>query len=167
LGILRNVALGATWNWSELRESAVGAAAGVLSSRQDAEDAAQEALVRAWRARQSCADQGRPGAWVAQIARNEALRLGSRISRRGGLEVVPPEGIGEIGGQCAELARAAAETSFSAQVAGLPARDRELLQLRYVEDLEYTAIAERLDIPLGTVKVRLHRLRTRLREGTK
>jgi DNA-directed RNA polymerase specialized sigma24 family protein len=34
-----------------------------------------------------------------------------------------------------------------------------------VEDLQYSAIAERLDLPLGTVKVRLHRLHARLREA--
>jgi len=41
---------------------------------------------------------------------------------------------------------------------------RELVWLRYVEDLEYSIIAERLELPLGTVKVRLHRLHAALRQ---
>jgi RNA polymerase sigma factor (sigma-70 family) len=46
----------------------------------------------------------------------------------------------------------------------LDERDRQLIQLRYTEDLTQEAIARRLGVPDGTVKVRLHRLRHRLRE---
>jgi RNA polymerase sigma-70 factor (ECF subfamily) len=42
-------------------------------------------------------------------------------------------------------------------------RDRCLLQLKYEEDLTQAAIARRLGIPEGTVKVRLHRARNKLR----
>ncbi len=42
-------------------------------------------------------------------------------------------------------------------------RDRQLVRLRYDEDLTQEAIAHRLGIPLGTVKVRLHRVRAKLR----
>jgi RNA polymerase sigma factor (sigma-70 family) len=51
-----------------------------------------------------------------------------------------------------------------ATLRGLPPRDAELVRLRYVEDLQYSVIAERLDLPLGTVKIRLHRLHKRLRK---
>jgi RNA polymerase sigma-70 factor (ECF subfamily) len=44
-------------------------------------------------------------------------------------------------------------------------RDRELLTLRYNEDLTQSAIALRLGIPVGTVKVRLHRARDKLRRA--
>ncbi len=43
-------------------------------------------------------------------------------------------------------------------------RDRQLLELRYTEDLTQSAIAQRLGIPEGTVKVRLHRARNKLRQ---
>lgn len=42
-------------------------------------------------------------------------------------------------------------------------RDREILELRYEEDLTHPVIARRLGIPEGTVKVRLHRAREKLR----
>jgi RNA polymerase sigma-70 factor, ECF subfamily len=45
----------------------------------------------------------------------------------------------------------------------LSERDRLLLELRYEEDLTQAAIARRLGIPEGTVKVRLHRARAKLR----
>ena len=44
-------------------------------------------------------------------------------------------------------------------------RDRQLLELRYTEDLTQQAIARRLGIPEGTVKVRLHRARDKLRRA--
>jgi RNA polymerase sigma-70 factor (ECF subfamily) len=42
-------------------------------------------------------------------------------------------------------------------------RDRRLLEMRYQEDLTQATIAQRLGIPEGTVKVRLHRARAKLR----
>ena len=41
-------------------------------------------------------------------------------------------------------------------LAGLPARQREVLDLRFVVGLSYAEIAARLDIPLGTVRSRIH-----------
>jgi RNA polymerase sigma factor (sigma-70 family) len=46
---------------------------------------------------------------------------------------------------------------------GLSDRDRRLLEMRYQEDLTQGMIARRLGIPEGTVKVRLHRARAKLR----
>ena len=45
----------------------------------------------------------------------------------------------------------------------LSERDRRLLEMRYEEDLTQSTIARRLEIPEGTVKVRLHRARAKLR----
>lgn len=50
-----------------------------------------------------------------------------------------------------------------AALEALSERDRELLEMRYEEDLTQAAIASRLGIPEGTVKVRLHRARAKLR----
>ncbi len=44
-------------------------------------------------------------------------------------------------------------------------RERELLEMRYQEDLTQAAIADKLGIPEGTVKVRLHRARNKLRRA--
>jgi RNA polymerase sigma-70 factor, ECF subfamily len=47
----------------------------------------------------------------------------------------------------------------------LDERDRKLLMLRYGEDMTQAAIAQLLEIPEGTVKVRLHRARDKLRRA--
>jgi RNA polymerase sigma-70 factor (ECF subfamily) len=48
-------------------------------------------------------------------------------------------------------------------VATLPLTDRKLLFMQYWQDVPVAEIASRLDMPLGTVKVRLHRARAQLR----
>src|SRR3954468_11971822 len=53
----------------------------VLRDPEAADEAAQEAMTRAWRQRGSCHSPGAPGPWVAQIARHEALRLWQREQR--------------------------------------------------------------------------------------
>jgi RNA polymerase sigma-70 factor, ECF subfamily len=52
-----------------------------------------------------------------------------------------------------------------AALARLSEPDRKLLEMRYEEDLTQAAIARRLGIPEGTVKVRLHRARNKLRQA--
>jgi RNA polymerase sigma-70 factor, ECF subfamily len=50
-----------------------------------------------------------------------------------------------------------------AALEALSDRDRQLLEMRYEEDLTQATIARRLGVPEGTVKVRLHRARAKLR----
>ncbi|MBI4602680.1 MAG: sigma-70 family RNA polymerase sigma factor [Planctomycetes bacterium] len=52
-------------------------------------------------------------------------------------------------------------------LAGLPEAQQEVVRLRFVEDLELHEIAAALDIPLGTVKSRLHAALQALRERWK
>jgi RNA polymerase sigma-70 factor (ECF subfamily) len=74
------------------------------------------------------------------------------------LEQAPEPGVaGRFGSE-------AAEPGVVRALRGLPPPDAELVRLRYVEDLQYSTIAERLGLPLGTVKIRLHRLHARLRK---
>jgi RNA polymerase sigma-70 factor (ECF subfamily) len=123
-----------------------------------AEDAAQEALLRAWRMRTRVAVRD-PKAWLTRIARNEALRMVSRESilarRHAGEDVELLAGVEWERGVRDRLAASMA-------LAALPLPDREVLHLRYLEDLTQTEVAHRLGIPEGTAKVRLHRARKRL-----
>lgn len=62
-----------------------------------------------------------------------------------------------------EAERMVERLDVQAAIAGLDEADRRLLHLRYVDDLVQPLVAQRLGIPEGTVKVRLHRARNRLR----
>lgn len=134
----------------------------VLRDPEAADEAAQEAMTRAWRQRRSCNSPSAPGPWVAQIARNEALRLWQReqtnLARRGEFEEYEADG----GGESLEdqLIR---RVSVTQALATLTADERRLVNLRYESDLAHPAIAKVLGVPEGTVKVRLHRIRNRLR----
>ena len=156
---------GATqWDWPLLQARCRREAHRLLRNPHDAEDAAQEALARAWRKRHTCRTPGAPVPWLLQITRNEAFRMMGRRREQ-------PEAQATA---CAEEPTAplatdelAARVDVRRAVSRLAAEDRMLLHLRYEEDLKQTSIADLLDTPEGTIKVRLYRVRRRLREDLK
>jgi RNA polymerase sigma-70 factor (ECF subfamily) len=147
-------------DWLRLRECCFQEALRVLRHREDAEEAAQEALLRAWRHRGSRRSEAWLP-WVRTIARNEALRVGERRRRFSAREVhaaEPPDVQAPL-----EVDGIVDALSLRSLLGPLRQDERELLRLRYEDDLTNPEIARRLGMPEGTVKVRLHRLRSRLR----
>jgi RNA polymerase sigma-70 factor (ECF subfamily) len=112
--------------------------------------------MRAWRHRDSCT--GAQGAWMRQIARNEAYRVLARAKPKEELDENVEGPRGRIDADA--IAR---RIVVRAAIDRLPAEDRALAMLRYDADLEHPRIAGLLGMPEGTVKVRLHRIRQRLR----
>lgn len=128
------------------------------SNPSEAEDIAQDALLRAWRRRSTLRDSQRRNQWLATIVRNEAFRQHAR------LRPDPTSSIEFSEGAEDERVLAAVELAdLHAALSLLSERDRRLLEMKYEEDLTQGMIARRLGIPEGTVKVRLHRARNRLR----
>jgi RNA polymerase sigma-70 factor (ECF subfamily) len=154
---------GMRWDWEKARRTCLLQARSILKSPAAAEDAAQEALIRAWRSAPTPAALDRPSAWIARIARNEALRVLAREGRR---REVPAGGepVSAASGVVAEAENTLRRAALVRAVSGLSARERQLFALRYLRDLTQAEIAELLGIPEGTVKVGLHRLRKRLQE---
>jgi RNA polymerase sigma-70 factor (ECF subfamily) len=151
------------WDWRFVRSRCLREARRVLRDGEDAEDAVQEAMARAWRRRSACSSPEAPLAWMLQITRNEALRLVERRGRRADREAatpVDPERRGEDPFD-ALLSRLATRQAL----ARLRPDERALLNLRYRHDLTQAEVARTLDMPEGTVKVRLHRIRKRLKNG--
>jgi RNA polymerase sigma-70 factor, ECF subfamily len=128
------------------------------SNPNEAEDIAQDALLRAWRRRSTLRDAARRKEWLGTIVRNEAFRQHARV-RPDPVETADTWEAVEDDGIVSTVERA----DLHAVLKRLDPRDRQLIHLRYDEDLTQEAIARRLGIPAGTVKVRLHRLRDRLR----
>jgi RNA polymerase sigma-70 factor (ECF subfamily) len=144
------------WDWAGARRICLAEARKVLGTGPAAEDAAQDAVLRAWRRRSTCREPHRPGPWLRQIARNEALRTAARTTERS-----------------LETPLVADEASTSSPLDDLIARemltrlaplDRQLLFMQHWEDAPIKEIAFRLRMPEGTVKIRLHRARMSLRE---
>jgi RNA polymerase sigma-70 factor, ECF subfamily len=149
------------WDWDALRSRARAEARRIVADEHAAEDAAQEAMIRAWRRRGACRSSEAPEPWLRTIARNEALRQLARDATRpsaidceAGWPNVPWNG--DEDGLLARL-------SVEQALARLSEGDRCLVKLRYSLDLSDVAIANRLGIAEATVRVRLHRVRKRLR----
>jgi RNA polymerase sigma-70 factor (ECF subfamily) len=146
------------WDWARLRRSARAEARRVLGDPQEAEDATQEAMVRAWRQRQACRSPEAPEGWLRQIARNEAFR------RHGRAAAQRTEPLAERYEPADALDERSLDRVFVRQaLAKLRREDRHLFILRYELDLADVAIAERLGIAETTVRVRIHRLKQQLR----
>jgi RNA polymerase sigma-70 factor, ECF subfamily len=129
------------------------------SNPNEAEDIAQDALLRAWRRRSTLRDDARRKEWLGTIVRNEAFRHHSRVR---------PDPVDTVehweGAEDERIVSTVERADLHAAVKRLSERDQKLIELRYTEDLTQEAIARRLGLPDGTVKVRLHRVRHRLRE---
>jgi RNA polymerase sigma-70 factor, ECF subfamily len=147
------------WDWDHL-SNACRRLARHYSAHCDAEDIAQEALVRAWRFRSSVRRGERLDAWLAVIVRNEAARHRTRLVP----EPVPDVDRG-LGVEDERLTAVAAAADVRSALGRLNADERMLLELRYTRDLTQPAIAKELALPEGTVKVRLHRARSKLRQA--
>jgi RNA polymerase sigma-70 factor (ECF subfamily) len=141
-----------------LRVYAVKVARQYARSPEQAEDIAQDALVRAWRSRASCRAGEYPWAWLAQITRNEALRT---LGRNQDALASDEEGAEEAEDD-ETLAAVPDRIDVQAALATLSPPDRLIAMLRYRDDLTQARIADLLGMPEGTVKVRLHRLRRTL-----
>ena len=115
----------------------------VLGSRPEAEDAAQEAMVRTclkWRRAEAYAEP-----WVAKVASRLAIDAWRRRSRRR-LTEDPPSPSGDA------LALVEDRVQLNAALRALPRRQREVVVLRYLADLPEATVAAALGCTAGTVK---------------
>ena len=149
-----------SWDWAELRSFCFNQALRVIPNPESAEEAAQEAIVRAWRHRDSCRQPDRPFAWLSQIAHNEAVRVAVRRPN----EVLVDEPLAPPNGRTDENDLVEDRLLFSGILGTLSQADQELARLRYYEDLTCAKVADHFGLNEATVKVRLHRLRQRLRQ---
>lgn len=147
----------AGWDWAQVMSWCEVETRRVLGAGAGADDAAQEAVLRAWRRHRQCEGSNRR-AWVAAIARREALRVATGGRREVEMtDRLEPSGHGGLDGETVE------RLDVRRAIKGLQPAERELLGLRYWADLTQAEAAERLGLPEGTAKIRLHRLRTTLR----
>jgi RNA polymerase sigma-70 factor (ECF subfamily) len=133
----------------------------ILGNAADAEDAVQEAVVRGWQAWDGLREAERFEPWFDRILVNvcrDRLRR-RRVVRFTALD----EGIGVHGGDPFEAALARVEVDRLVGV--LDPEQRAIVLLRFWRDLQIDEIAERLGMPAGTVKSKLHYALRALREA--
>jgi RNA polymerase sigma-70 factor (ECF subfamily) len=151
------------------RQKAFGVAYHMLGDREAAQDAAQEAFIRAYARLDSFQGSGSFAPWLLAIVGNlciDARRhrlvrpapasLESASEEKGFEPESPglsPERIVELDDTVREIRRG---------LAALPEAQRVAVTLRHVEGLSYEDVAEAMRIPVGTAKTHVHRGRERL-----
>jgi RNA polymerase sigma-70 factor (ECF subfamily) len=121
-----------------------------------AEDLAQETLLTVWRKAQLYSDEkGSATTWIFTIARN--LRI-DRLRREVAWQPLPEnrdEEASDAPDPEEQVTERERRDKVRAVLATLPADQSEVVMLSYVEGLSHSEIAERLGLPLGTVKSRM------------
>jgi len=141
------------------QREAVGHAFAILGNREDALDAVQEAFIDAFQALDRFDLSRRFYPWFYTILRNCCYKLAASRRRRETSSTDELEMLAPMPDATSEetllLERALRELS---------PQERELLTLRHLDGLSYEELAERLDVPQGTVMSRLYQARKHLRQ---
>ena len=131
----------------------------MTGNRMDAEEVAQDTFMRAYRALVTYSPERvrdlKQKAWLHRIAvnvvRNRVRGLRPRLVELNGSEAATGSGPEE------DVIRRAEIDELASRVACLPARYREAVVLRHVQELSYPEVADALGQPVGTVKANVHR----------
>jgi RNA polymerase sigma-70 factor, ECF subfamily len=136
----------------------------MLADREHAHDAVQQTFLQAWRAADRFEPDRSLSAWLYQICRRVCIdryrrerRTAEAITATGSLDEVSTDG----------PTMEQTWTSFEVRraIESLPRLEREIVKLSHLEGWSMSQIAERLQVPIGTVKSRSHRAHRRLLES--
>lgn len=137
------------------QRQAISYATAILGSREDALDAAQEAFIDAFRALKQF-DSSRPFyPWFYVLLRNRCFKLAARKRETESIDetvIVAPN----------STAQSERILALENALRSLDMEDREIVTLKYFDGLSYNELAERLQIPKGTVMSRLFHARRKL-----
>jgi RNA polymerase sigma factor (sigma-70 family) len=143
---------------------AYGLAYRILRDKALAEDAVQEAFLAVWRSADAYKrERAKPSTWILTVVHRRAVDLVRREELRRGepLEAAPEPAVGPADEEASLRDRRAAVQSALKE---LPGDQREALELAYYGGLTQSELAERLGVPLGTIKSRMFAGLGRLRE---
>ncbi len=135
-------------------------ALGYVRMPADAEDLAQEAFVRLWRALPLYDGRASFSTWLYVIARNACL---SELRRRGARPTAAlDDDAADPATPIAPGSPLDSRLDCETLVATLDEPQRRIVRLFYLEERSYEQVAEMLDMPINTVRSHLHRARKRL-----
>jgi RNA polymerase sigma factor (sigma-70 family) len=147
---------------------AYGLAYKILRDERLAEDAVQEGMLSVWRTAATFrADRGKASTWVLTLVHRRAVDLVRREERRRAdpLDDKDTGAIPEPAGSAEEVAWLGFERDrVQTALKLLPDNQREAIELAYYGGYSQSELAERLGVPLGTIKSRMFAGLTRLRE---
>jgi RNA polymerase sigma-70 factor (ECF subfamily) len=147
----------------------------ILRDDADAEDALQEAYIKAYRMMAEFRGESRLSTWLGRIVANEALMRLRKSARRSGIIPFQSSATTEEVNQISDTAmhqgpeisaqRAEMRKLIEAKIDALPDAYRPVFMLRAVEEFSVEETADILHIPAATVRSRFFRARSLLREA--
>jgi len=141
----------------------------VLANQADAEEVTLDVFTQIWRTAQSYqASKGTVTAWLVMVARSRAIdRMRSRATRQRREEPIFEYTDFPSASSGPEQATAESQRrrKILAAMAGLPPEQRRAVELAFFSGLSHSELAERLQVPLGTIKTRLRSSMLKLRES--
>ncbi|PWU70468.1 RNA polymerase sigma factor SigW [Gracilibacillus dipsosauri] len=145
----------------------------MIGNKHEAEDLAQEAFIRAYINIQSYDENRKFSTWLYRIATNLAIDrmrkkkpdyyLDAEIKGTEGMNLysqIPDNGVLPED----EVTSLETQSYIQKEIMQLPAKYRSIIALRFIDELSLKEISEILEIPVGTVKTRIHRGREALRK---
>jgi RNA polymerase sigma-70 factor, ECF subfamily len=133
---------------------------GILQNREEAEDAVQDALVKAWKSRWRVRDPEKFPAWLCMIARHRAHDV-FRRRRPVPLSEIPEASEPEA------TDTSSIDQQLQSALATLPELHRAAILLRYFEEMDYATIENRLDLTNGSLRGILGRALATMRKQLK
>ncbi|MBR0211856.1 MAG: sigma-70 family RNA polymerase sigma factor [Oscillospiraceae bacterium] len=133
-------------------------------SPADAEEAAQNAFLAAWRGLPSFRGEAKFSTWLYRLASNAAvdvLRREKKYENQWDIEDLQRPDAAPSPQE--QLERQDTRQAVRAAMAALPAEFRQVLVLRYLQEMSYQEIAQALALPEGTVKSRINRAKGQLK----
>ena len=134
----------------------------MLGDREDAQEALQDAFIRAYRALSRCDDPERFGSWLFSILVNRCRTAGARATRRS-RTFVSDEAAAHVAVDDQRAEQAAMREEIERALAQLDPDQREAFLLKHVEGLSYEEIAELTGAGVSALKMRVKRACDRLR----
>ena len=170
LNVIHRAQQGDAQAFAELVEAYQGPvyrlALGMGLSPHDAEEVAQETFVAAWRGLPNFRGDSKFFTWIYQLTHHAAIDFLRREKRHGNtVELAErPEISGEENRPEEIVEQQGDREAVAAAMQELTPEYREILLLRYMQELDYDEIAAVLAVPTGTVKSRLNRAKAQLKE---
>lgn len=130
----------------------------------DADEAAQEAFLAAWRGLPNFRGESRFSTWLYQLATHAAIDLMRREKRHAAGDIDEVDAPDSAPSPHQQAERNEQRQAVREAVLALPPEQRQVIVLRFMEELSYEEIGAALHLPVGTVKSRLNRAKAALRE---
>jgi RNA polymerase sigma-70 factor (ECF subfamily) len=139
----------------------------LAADRSRADDLAQDVFLKVHRGLPYFRGDARLSTWIYRIVQNVCFQ--ARATRPPDVSLDADEGEGhrrqiELGGTDGSFAELELRDRLDKAIAQLPDQYRMLVAAHYLQGIQYEALAESLNMPLGTVKTHLYRAKRRLRE---